>query len=142
MLLFFNYLKGGKMKAFFNFTFFITVVTITCVLHSNSWFGNPLGPQNTDLLISFIGVGIGLILAILTSRMALNHKKSSTAFWDLVFDCISLNLHIIGVFSWKYIKLPIMDAQESNTISVFLIAMSVIAFLEFLLTARNIILKN
>ena len=130
------------MKAFFNFTFFITVVTITCVLHSNSWFGNPLGPQNTDLLISFIGVGSGLILAILTSRMALNHKKSSTAFWDVIFDVISLNLHIIAAFCWKYLELPIMNAQEKSIISVLLIAMAAIAFLEFVLTARNVILKN
>ena len=130
------------MKAFFNFTFFITVVTITCVLHSNSWFGDPLGGQNTDLLISFIGVIVGLILAIMTSRMALGHKKSSTAFWDIVFDVVSLELHTLAIFCWKYLKLPIMNAQEKSIISVLLIAMTLIAFLELVLTTRNVILKN
>ena len=141
MLLFFNYLKGGKMKAFFNFTFFISVATIECILHSNKWFGDPLGGQNTDLLISFIGVIVGLILALVTSRMSF-HKKSSTAFWDVIFDSVSLNLHIVAIFSWKHIKLPIMNTQESHIIQVFLIIMTFIAFLEFVLTARNVILKN
>lgn len=129
------------MKAFFNFTFLVTVLTIACILYSGKWFGDPLGGQNTDLLISFIGVIVGLILALITSRMSLGQKRS-TAFWDIIFDMISISLHLLGIFFWKYLKLPIMNAQESNTISVFLIAMSVIAFLEFVLTARNIVLKS
>ena len=141
MLLFFNYLKGGKMKAFFNFTFFISVATIECILHSNKWFGDPLGGQNTDLLISFIGVIVGLILALITSRMSLGQKRSR-AFWDVIFDVISLNLHILAIFCWKHLELPIMNAQEKSIISVLLIAMTSIAFLELVLTTRNVILKN
>ena len=129
------------MKAFFNFTFLVTVLTITCILNSGKWGMDFLGPQ-TDLLISFIGVIVGLILAIMTSRISLSHKKSSTAFWDVIFDVISLNLHIIAAFCWKYLELPIMNAQEKSIISVLLIAMAAIAFLEFVLTARNVILKN
>ena len=142
MLLFLDYLKGGKMKAFFNFTFLVTVLTIACILYSGKWFGDPLGGQNTDLLISFIGVIVGLILALITSRMSLSHKKSSTAFWDVIFDVISLNLHTLAIFCWKYLKLPIMNAQEKSIISVLLIAMTLIAFLELVLTTRNVILKN
>lgn len=128
------------MKAFFNFTFFISVVTIACILNSGKWFRDFLGPQ-TDLLIAFIGVIVGLILALVTSRMSLG-QKSSTAFWDVIFDVISLNLHILAIFCWKYLKLPIMNAQEKSIISVLLIAMAAISFLEFVLTARNVILKN
>lgn len=128
------------MKAFFNFTFLVTVLTITCILNSGKWGMDFLGPQ-TDLLISFIGVIVGLILALVTSRMSLG-QKSSTAFWDVIFDVISLNLHIIAAFCWKYLELPIMNAQEKSIISVLLIAMAAIAFLEFVLTARNVILKN
>ena len=129
------------MKAFFNFTFLVTVLTIACILYSGKWFGDPLGGQNTDLLISFIGVIVGLILALITSRMSLG-QKSSTAFWDIIFDMISISLHLLGIFFWKYLKLPIMNAQEKSIISVLLIAMAAIAFLEFVLTARNVILKN
>lgn len=128
------------MKAFFNFTFFISVVTIVCILNSGKWGMDFLGPQ-TDLLIGFTGVIVGLILALITSRMSLG-QKSSRAFWDIVFDVLSVNLHIISVFSWKHIKLPIMSARESEIISIFLIVMAFIAFLEFVLTARNVILKN
>lgn len=129
------------MKAFFNFTFLVTVLTITCILNSGKWGMDFLGPQ-TDLLISFIGVIVGLILALVTSRMSLSHKKSSTAFWDVIFDVISLNLHTLAIFCWKYLKLPIMNAQEKSIISVLLIAMTLIAFLELVLTTRNVILKN
>lgn len=129
------------MKAFFNFTFLVTVLTIECILHSGKWFRDFLGPQ-TDLMISFIGVIVGLILAIMTSRISLGHKKSSTAFWDVIFDVISLNLHIIAAFCWKYLELPIMNAQEKSIISVLLIAMAAISFLELVLTTRNVILKN
>lgn len=128
------------MKAFFNFTFFISIVTIVCILHSGKWFADFCGPQ-TDLLIAFIGVIVGLILALITSRMSLRHKKRSTAFWDIIFDTVSVNLHIMSVFCWKHIKLPIMNVKESEIISVFLIIMSFIAFLELVLTVRNI-LKN
>ena len=129
------------MKAFFNFTFLVTVLTIACILYSGKWFGDPLGGQNTDLLISFIGVIVGLILALITSRMSLGQKRS-TAFWDIIFDMISISLHLLGIFFWKYLKLPIMNAQEKSIISVLLIAMTIIAFLEFVLTTRNVILKN
>jgi len=128
------------MKAFFNFTFLVTVLTITCILNSGKWGMDFLGPQ-TDLLISFIGVIVGLILALITSRMSLGQKRS-TAFWDIIFDMISISLHLLGIFFWKYLKLPIMNAQEKSIISVLLIAMTIIAFLEFVLTARNVILKN
>lgn len=128
------------MKAFFNFTFLVTVLTIVCILNSGKWGMDFLGPQ-TDLLIAFTGVIVGLILALITSRMSLG-QKSSRAFWDVIFDVISLNLHIIGAFCWKYLELPIMNAQEKSIISVLLIAMTLIAFLEFVLTARNVILKN
>ena len=128
------------MKAFFNFTFLVTVLTIECILHSGKWFRDFLGPQ-TDLMISFIGVIVGLILALITSRMSLGQKRSR-AFWDVIFDVISLNLHIMAAFCWKYLELPIMNAQEKSIISVLLIAMAAIAFLEFVLTARNVILKN
>ena len=129
------------MKAFFNFTFLVTVLTIVCILNSGKWGMDFLGPQ-TDLLIAFTGVIVGLILALVTSRMSLCHKKSSTAFWDVIFDVISLNLHVMAAFCWKYLELPIMNAQEKSIISVLLIAMTAIAFLEFVLTAKNVILKN
>ena len=130
------------MKAFFNFTFFISIVTIACILHSGKWFADFCGPQ-TDLLIAFIGVIVGLILALITSKISLRHKKSSTAFWDIMFDTVSLNLHIISVFSWKYIEIPIMNAKESEIISIFLIVMTFIAFLELVLTTRNAVtIKN
>lgn len=129
------------MKAFFNFTFLVTVLTIVCILNSGKWGMDFFGPQ-TDLLIAFTGVIVGLILALVTSRMSLSHKKSSTAFWDVIFDVISLNLHVMAAFCWKYLELPIMNAQEKSIISVLLIAMAAIAFLEFVLTARNVILKN
>jgi hypothetical protein len=118
----------------------VTVLTITCILNSGKWGMDFLGPQ-TDLLISFIGVIVGLILALITSRMSLGQKRS-TAFWDIIFDMISISLHLLGIFFWKYLKLPIMNAQEKSIISVLLIAMTIIAFLEFVLTARNVILKN
>jgi len=129
------------MKAFFNFTFFISIVTISCILYSGKLFKDFLGPQ-TDLLIAFIGVMIGLILALITSKMSLGHKRS-TAFWDIMFDVLSLNLHTVGVFCWKYIKIPVMNIKESEIISIFLIIMTFIAFLELTLTVRNVvILKN
>ena len=127
------------MKAFFNFTVFISIVTIVCILHSGKWFADFCGPQ-TDLLIAFIGVIVGLILALITSRMSLR-QKGSTAFWDIMFDNVSVNLHIVSAFSWRHFKLPIMNVKESEIISVFLIIMSFIAFLELVLTVRNI-LKN
>ena len=124
------------MKAFFNFTFFISIVTIACILHSGKWFADFCGPQ-TDLLIAFIGVIVGLILALITSKISLRHKKSSTAFWDIMFDTVSLNLHIISV------EIPIMNAKESEIISIFLIVMTFIAFLELVLTTRNAVtIKN
>ena len=91
--MFLDYLKGGKnMKAFFNFTFFISIVTIACILHSGKWFADFCGPQ-TDLLIAFIGVIVGLILALITSKISLKKELYSFLGYHVWYCKSKLTYH-------------------------------------------------
>lgn len=130
------------MKTYFNFSLVITSLGVLGISFSETIFGDFLGTPGTDLLILAVTVIGGLLSALVTSNLAIQHSTKKECFIDCVTDVASIMLHLsVSIFWYTYstswFPAGFISNLEHWTIFSLLIIMTVLAIFEFLITLNN-----